>query len=100
MSSKSSSIQQNAKMAADYLKRIAHPDRLKVLCQLVEGECNVAELMTHSELSASAFSQHLAILREHGLVTTRKQSQQIYYRLADQQVETLLKALHDMFCKA
>lgn len=92
------SMTAQAGQAAAYLKRLAHPDRLAVLCQLVEGERNVTELLANSELTPSAFSQHLAILREYGLVSTRKQAQQIYYRLADQQVVQLLTTLHAMFC--
>jgi len=67
--------------AAALLKALAHPERLMVLCQLVEAEKGVGELLAHSQLGQSASSQQLSVLRRQGLIRSRKISQQIYYAL-------------------
>src|SRR3546814_16016918 len=72
---------QHANEAAALLKALAHPARLLVLCQLVEGEASVGALQPITGLSMSALSQHLAVLRELELVTTRREAQTIYYAL-------------------
>lgn len=84
--------------AADLLKVMAHPERLMVLCQLTQGEVGVGELQKHSLLSQSAFSQHLTVLRKHNLISARKESQQVFYSLSEPRVESLIKALHGVFC--
>ena len=86
--------------AAELLKALAHPARLGVLCRLVDGEASVGELQPLVGLSMSALSQHLAVLREMQLVTTRRKSQTIYYALADSPALGVLGALHDAFCPA
>ena len=91
-------IKQESEKAASWLKFVAHPDRLFVLCQLVEKECSVGELLENSHLSQSAFSQHLAVLRQNGLVKTRKESQTVYYSLADLNVIALINLLQQIFC--
>ncbi|EOX4942634.1 metalloregulator ArsR/SmtB family transcription factor [Vibrio alginolyticus] len=90
----------NANEAADLLKVMAHPERLMVLCQLIqgEGEVGVGELQKNSFLSQSAFSQHLTVLRKHKLIKARKASQQVFYSLSEPRVESLIKALHSVFC--
>jgi len=88
----------HADEAASLLKALAHPARLLVLCQLVEGERSVGELQPITGLSMSALSQHLAVLREMALVTTRRESQMIYYALADGPVISVLDALHAAYC--
>ncbi len=84
--------------AADLLKVMAHPERLMVLCQLTQGEVGVGELQKHSFLSQSAFSQHLTVLRKHNLISARKKAQQVFYSLSEPRVESLIKALHGVFC--
>ena len=74
---------EHAEEAAGLLKALAHPARLLVLCQLVEGERSVGDLQPITGLSMSALSQHLAVLREMELVSTRRESQTIFYALAD-----------------
>ncbi|RKF18540.1 transcriptional regulator [Alginatibacterium sediminis] len=81
------------------LKTMAHPERLLVLCTLCEGEANVGLLHSHSKLGQSAFSQHLQVLKEHGLVKVRKQSQMVFYSLADERIQKLLGTLQDNFCQ-
>ncbi|WP_038176661.1 MULTISPECIES: ArsR/SmtB family transcription factor [Vibrio] len=91
-------MQNKAVEAADLLKVMAHPERLMVLCQLTEGEVGVGALQTSSVLSQSAFSQHLTVLRKHGLIKSRKESQQVFYSLDDERVVQLIHNLQSTFC--
>lgn len=88
----------NASTAARLLKAMANEHRLLVLCHLLEGERSVGELNAELELSQSALSQHLAVLREDDLVATRRESQTIYYRVASPAITAVLSALHDVYC--
>ncbi|WP_234497847.1 ArsR/SmtB family transcription factor [Vibrio maritimus] len=83
---------------ADVLKTLAHPDRLFVLCQLVEGEMGAGQLQENSDLSQSAFSQHLTVLKKAKLVSVRKESQHVYYSLKDERVIGLIQQLHSLYC--
>lgn len=84
--------------AAALLKALAHEARLMVLCQLLEGEHSAGALQEASGLSQSALSQHLARLREEGLVSTRREAQTIYYHLAAPDVVRVLDALAQIYC--
>ena len=84
--------------AAALLKALAHEARLMVLCQLLDGEHAAGALQESSGLSQSALSQHLARLREEGLVDTRRDAQTIYYRLADPNVARVLDTLAQIYC--
>ena len=84
--------------AAALLKALAHEARLMVLCQLTEGEHSVGALQEGSGLSQSALSQHLAKLREEGLVATRREGQTIFYSLADPKAARVLETLASIYC--
>jgi ArsR family transcriptional regulator, virulence genes transcriptional regulator len=85
--------------AARLLKVMANECRLLVLCFLAEaGELSVGELTERVGLSQSALSQHLAKLREEGLVTTRKEAQSVFYRVCDPKAQQVLALLHQIFC--
>ena len=88
----------HAEEAAALLKALAHPARLLVLCRLVEEECSVGQLQPITGLSMSALSQHLAVLRDMGLVTTRRESQTIYYALTEGPAVRVLDALYAAYC--
>jgi ArsR family transcriptional regulator len=89
-----------ADKVAETLKAIGNARRLMVLCKLVEhGEATVAALAQEVGLSQSALSQHLAKMREEQLVTFRRESQTLWYRIADPRVEALLGTLYDLYCK-
>lgn len=90
----------HAAAAAALLKALAHPARLLVMCRLVEGECSVGELQPLAGLSMSALSQHLAVLRELELVTTRRAAQTVYYALAEGPALGVIAALHQAYCAA
>jgi ArsR family transcriptional regulator, virulence genes transcriptional regulator len=85
--------------AADLLRAMAHGARLRVLCELAGGEKSAGELVEASGLGQSALSQHLARLREDGLVTTRREAQTIYYSLADDRVRRLIDLLYELYCR-
>lgn len=85
---------------ADLLRTLANDRRLLILCRLVEcGEATVGQLADDVGLSQSALSQHLARLREEGVVEFRRQSQALWYRIADPRVEDLLTTLHRLYCR-
>lgn len=88
----------HADEAASLLKSLAHPGRLLVLCRLVEGEASVSELQALGSLSMSALSQHLALLRDAGLVATRRESQTIFYSLSAGPAIGVMAALHAAYC--
>jgi DNA-binding transcriptional ArsR family regulator len=93
-------MRENAAQAAQFLKAIANESRLMILCHLDGKELSVTELNQHLDLSQSALSQHLAVLRKDGLVTTRRASQTIYYSLDNDGAMQIIHALREMFCKA
>lgn len=84
--------------AARLLRALANDKRLVMLCLLVEGERSVGELNARVELSQSALSQHLALLRADGLVNTRREAQTIYYSLADGPAQRIIETLHGIYC--
>lgn len=85
---------------ADLLKMLANTRRLMLLCKLVEhGEMRVGDLARDVALSQSACSQHLAKMRDEGLVEFRRESQTLWYRIADSRTETLLGTLYQLYCR-
>ena len=81
-------FEKKATEVADILRALANERRLMILCKLVEwGEANVTSLTEAVGLSQSALSQHLAKMRDEGIVTTRRESQTIWYRIADPRIE-------------
>ncbi len=91
-------IRDSASQAAQLLKAMANENRLLILCHLDGKELSVSELNQHLDLSQSALSQHLAVLRRDGLVATRRASQTIYYSLSGEISTRIIGTLHDLFC--
>ena len=92
-------MEKKAGEAATLLKALANEHRLLVLCHLVsEPELSVGVLIDRVGLSQSALSQHLARLREQGLVAFRRESQTLFYRIADPRAGQVLELLSDIFC--
>jgi ArsR family transcriptional regulator, virulence genes transcriptional regulator len=89
-------LKSNAGMMAARLKLMSHPERLLMLCRMDEGETSVTELVELTGLSQSAVSQHLALLRDEGVVGTRGEVQTRYYSLHDPQVRAIIHALCDI----
>ena len=91
----------NAKaLAAEaLLKDLAHAGRLMLLCEMVQGERSVGYLVEKTGFSQSSVSQHLARLKQAGIVESRKQGQFVYYRLANMDVQAILSTLYLIFCR-
>ncbi|WP_261818272.1 ArsR/SmtB family transcription factor [Vibrio gallicus] len=87
-----------AMQVATTLKVLSHHERLLVLCQLIEGEKGVTELLKHSTLHQSALSQHLKVLRDNQLVAVRKEAQQVFYSLKDPRIRQLIESLYNIYC--
>jgi ArsR family transcriptional regulator, virulence genes transcriptional regulator len=93
-----SRMRRHAGAAADLLKALANEKRLQVLCLLAEGERSVSQINAQLDLSQSALSQHLAVLREDGIVVARREAQAVYYSLAAGPAQRLVATLHDIYC--
>ncbi|MEQ1512708.1 MAG: metalloregulator ArsR/SmtB family transcription factor [Lysobacteraceae bacterium] len=93
-------MQAQAEQAAELLKALSNPQRLRVMCLLIDGERTVGEINAEVELSQSALSQHLAVLRDGGWVQTRRESQNVYYSVTEGPVHKLIETLHDIYCPA
>jgi ArsR family transcriptional regulator len=92
-------FEEKAAEAALMLKALANEKRLMILCRLLEqGEMSVQPLADSVGLSQSALSQHLARMREDGIVAFRRDAQTIYYRVADPAVARILKTLKSLYC--
>lgn len=93
-------FEKKANEVADILRALANERRLMILCQLVEyGEATVGSLVDAVGISQSALSQHLAKMRDEGIVAFRRDAQTIWYRIADERIEQLFATLHRLFCK-
>ncbi len=90
---------EQARKASDLLKALSHETRLLMLCLLSNGEKSVSELERMLTLPQAAVSQQLARLRFDRLVTTRRDGRMIYYRIADEEVSSIIGALYNLFCK-
>ncbi len=84
--------------ASRSLKAMSHPLRLKILCTLGDREVNVQDIVDHVGTSQSNISQHLAILRDKGILTCRKDANRVYYRVGDARTLRLISMMRDVFC--
>ena len=91
-------MREHAGDAAQLLKVLANEKRLMILCLLVDSERPVNELNALLDLSQSALSQHLAVLRDDGLVQTRREAQSIVYSIAPGPAQRILETLHSVYC--
>jgi len=89
---------ENAGEAADFLKKLAHPSRLMVVCALVDGERSVRDLEDTLGIRQPGLSQQIAELREAGFITGRKESKHMFYRLEDGRISEFISMMHAMFC--
>ena len=90
----------SAERASNFLKSLGNVHRLRLLCLIMEEERPVGDLAEAARLTQSAVSQHLARMRQEGLVASRREGQTIFYRLADANVARMIKLLDGMFCAA
>ncbi len=84
--------------ASRSMKAIAHPLRLKILCTLGNEEISVQDIVEQVGTSQSNISQHLAILRDKGILTARKDANRVYYRVGDQRTLRLIGMMREVFC--
>jgi DNA-binding transcriptional ArsR family regulator len=91
-------MREHAREAAQLLKSLSNENRLMILCSLINAEMSVSQLNSSIDLSQSALSQHLAALREAGLVSTRRESQTIYYRLQGDAAMQVIEVLQRLYC--
>jgi DNA-binding transcriptional ArsR family regulator len=89
---------EKAEAASDFMKRLANPNRLMIACALVQGERSVGELEGALGLKQPLLSQQLAELREAGIVESRREVKQVFYRLSDPRAVALIATLHRLFC--
>jgi len=86
--------------ASRSLKAMSHPLRLKILCTLGDQEISVQDIVEHVGTSQSNISQHLAILRDKGILDSRKDANRVYYRVEDQRTLRLIAMMREVFCSA
>ncbi|NOR51797.1 MAG: metalloregulator ArsR/SmtB family transcription factor [Gammaproteobacteria bacterium] len=86
--------------ASRSLKAMSHPLRLKILCTLGEQEVSVQDIVERVGTSQSNISQHLAILRDKGILDSRKDANRVYYRMVDSRTLKLIDMMRDLFCSA
>jgi DNA-binding transcriptional ArsR family regulator len=85
--------------ASRSLKAMSHPLRLKILCTLGDQEVSVQEIVDHVGTSQSNISQHLAILRDKGILASRKDANRVYYRVSDGRTLQLIGMMREVFCQ-
>ena len=90
--------EEDIQQAAQAIKAIAHPLRLKILCVLGDQEISVQDIVEQVGTSQSNISQHLAILRDKGVLATRKEANRVFYRVGDLRTLKLVKMMRDVFC--
>ena len=83
---------------SDCLKVLSNPDRLKILCVLVEGELNVQQIEIRTNIYQPTLSQQLTVLRNNQIVSTRREGKQIFYQLSDMRVLKIMQTLYDLYC--
>lgn len=92
-------LRANADAAGQLLKALGNPDRLLLLCQLAQGERNVSELEALLGIQQPTLSQQLAVLRREGLVATRRDGKQIFYRISSPAALAVIETLYRLFCE-
>ncbi len=92
-------LKRSADEASQLLKALANPDRLLLLCQLTQGERNVSELERLLGIQQPTLSQQLSVLRREGLVSTRREGKQIYYRISSSEALAIINTLYQLFCE-
>ena len=90
--------QEHIEQASRALKSISHPLRLKILCVLGDHEACVQEIVEAVGTSQSNVSQHLAILREKGVLLARKEAHRVFYRVGDERTLQLISMMREVFC--
>ncbi len=93
-------MQKAAKLASRLMKVLSNPDRLLILCQLIQQEMCVGEIEEMLGIVQPTLSQQLVVLRDEGLVSTRREGKNIYYKIKSTQAQVVLEVLYDQFCQS
>src|SRR2546421_7215660 len=91
---------ENIREASEAMQAIAHPMRLKILCLVGNQELSVLEIVEAVGTTQSNISQHLAVLREQGILDSRKDANKVFYRVADSRVLKMIALTREIFCTA
>ena len=89
---------EDIKEASEALKAMAHPLRLKILCLVGNDELMVQEIVEAVGTSQSNISQHLAVMRERGLLASRKEANKVFYRIDDPRILKMIGMMREVFC--
>ena len=89
---------ENIREASEAMQAMAHPLRLKILCLVGNQELQVGEIVEAVGTTQSNISQHLAILRDHGLLESRKEATKVFYRIPDPRVLKMISLTREIFC--
>jgi ArsR family transcriptional regulator len=92
-------MQASAAKACGLLKTLGNPDRMMLLCQLTRGEHCVSDLERQLGIAQPTLSQQLGVLREEGLVATRREGKQIYYTIASAEATAVMQLLYQLYCQ-
>jgi DNA-binding transcriptional ArsR family regulator len=92
--------EEDIERASRSLKAMSHPLRLKILCILGDREVSVQEIVDNVGTSQSNISQHLAILRDKGILASRKDANRVYYRVGDARTLRLIGMMQEVFCRS
>ena len=87
-----------ASRTCNMLKKLSNPDRLMLLCQIAQGECCVSDLEEALDIHQPTLSQQLGVLRNEGLVNTRRDGKRIYYSVASREALAVMQVLYEQFC--
>lgn len=98
MKTNSEKLADQCESVSGLLKAIAHPQRLKILCSLSEGEKTVSQLEAYCGASQSSVSQYLGKMKSEGLLSSRREAQQVFYKIESQELLKLMKAMQRIFC--
>jgi ArsR family transcriptional regulator len=90
---------ENIREASAAMQAMAHPVRLKILCLVGNQELSVLEIVDAVGTTQSNISQHLAVLRDHGLLQARKEANKVFYRIGDPRVLKMISLTRDIFCR-
>ena len=89
---------ENIREASDAMQAMAHPLRLKILCLVGNQELSVLEIVEAVGTTQSNVSQHLGVLRDHGILVSRKDANKVYYRIEDQRILKMISLTREIFC--
>lgn len=90
----------NIRQASSAMQAMGHPLRLKILCLVGNQELSVLEIVEAVGTTQSNISQHLAVLRDHGVLEARKDANRVFYRIADPRVLRMISLTREIFCSA